>query len=43
VRGVRIVMRLDALDAAAQSRKRARACAGHAPLLGKVGPPLVLW
>jgi hypothetical protein len=43
VRGVRIVMRLDALDAAAQTRKRAHACAAHAPLLGKVGPPLVLW
>jgi hypothetical protein len=39
VRGVRIVMRLDALDAAAQSRKRVRACAAHAPLL-KIGPSL---
>lgn len=31
-RRIRIAMRLDALDAAAQSRKRVRACAGHAPL-----------
>ena len=31
-------MRLDALDAAAQTRKRAHACAGHAPLLEIVGP-----
>jgi hypothetical protein len=31
-------MRLDALDAAAQTRKRVRACAlSHAPLLRKVG------
>jgi hypothetical protein len=28
VRGVRIAGRLDAFDAAAQSRKRARACGG---------------
>ena len=33
-----IAVRLDALDAAAQSRKRARACAGHAPLLQKCWP-----
>ena len=36
-RGVRIAMRLDALDAAAQGRKRAHACAGHAPLLRSLG------
>jgi hypothetical protein len=29
-------MRLDALDAAAQARKRAHACAGHAPLLEEI-------
>jgi hypothetical protein len=34
-------MRLDAFDAAAQSRKRARACAGHAPLLRYLGRHLV--
>jgi hypothetical protein len=34
-RRVGVAMCLDALDAAAQSRKRARACAAHAPLLGK--------
>jgi hypothetical protein len=28
---VRVASRLDALDAAAQTRKRADACAGHAP------------
>jgi len=31
---IRLALRLDALDAAAQTRKRVRACAGHAPLLG---------
>jgi hypothetical protein len=30
------VVGFDALDAAAQGRKRARACAGHAPLLENV-------
>jgi len=34
------VVGFDALDAAAQGRKRARACAGHAPLL-KMCPPRV--
>ena len=38
VRQVRIAVRLDVLDAATQSRKRARACAGHAPLLQKCWP-----
>ena len=33
VRPARLAVRFDALDAAAQGRKRARACAGHAPLL----------
>jgi hypothetical protein len=33
VRPVRLARRLDALDAAAQARKRVRAGAGHAPLL----------
>jgi hypothetical protein len=37
VRPVGIAMRLDALDAAAQGRKRVRACAAHAPL------PLGIW
>jgi hypothetical protein len=31
-------MRLDALDAAAQGRKRVHAGAGHAPLLKNLGP-----
>ena len=34
---MRIAMRLDALDAAAQTRKRACACGAHAPLLQKFG------
>jgi hypothetical protein len=34
-------LRLDAFDAAAQSRKRVRACAGHAPLLRYLGRHLV--
>jgi hypothetical protein len=39
-----IAMRLDALDVAAQGRKRAYACAGHdAPLLRGGGPSLVPW
>ena len=36
-RRIGIAVRLDALDAAAQIRKRVRACAGHAPLPGVVG------
>ena len=34
---MRIAMRLDALDAAAQTRKRAYACGAHAPLLRNFG------
>ena len=32
-----ILMPFDPFDAAAQTRKRVRACAGHAPLLKKSG------
>jgi hypothetical protein len=41
VRPVRIAVRLDALDAAAQRRKRVRACAAHAPLLKMLGRHLI--
>jgi len=34
-RRVRFALRFDTLDAAAQIRKRVRACAGHAPLLNR--------
>jgi hypothetical protein len=34
---MRIAMRLQALDASAQSCKRACACGAHAPLLGNFG------
>jgi hypothetical protein len=37
---VRLAMRLDALDAASQSRKHVYACAGHAPLLSNGEPSL---
>jgi hypothetical protein len=33
-------MRFEALDAAAQTRKRVRACAAHAPLLKNIGLPV---
>jgi hypothetical protein len=36
VKRMRFRARLDALDAAAQIRKRAHACAGHAPFLKKI-------
>jgi hypothetical protein len=41
-RRIRFAMRLDALDAAAQTRKRVRACAAHAPLLKGWWPSLVV-
>ena len=37
VQRMRVRGRLDALDAAAQTRKRVDACAGHAPFLNKLG------
>ncbi len=37
----RVSLRLDALDAAAQTRKRVRARAGHAPLPRGAGPSQV--
>ncbi len=36
VEGMRFAMRLEAFDAPSQIRKRVRACAAHAPLLGKI-------
>ena len=41
-RRIGIAMRLDALDAAAQTRKRVRACAAHASLLKGWWPSLVV-
>ncbi len=39
---IRFTLRLDTLDAAAQNRKRVRACAAHAPLLKGWWPSLVV-
>jgi hypothetical protein len=41
IEGVRITGRLHALDVSSQIRKRVHAGAGHAPLLGILGPYLV--
>ncbi len=41
-RRIRIAVQLDALDAAAQTRKRAYACAGHVPRSRGGGPSLAL-
>jgi hypothetical protein len=37
VKDMRIAVRLQALDAPPQIRKRGRACAAHAPLLKNIG------
>ena len=36
IKGMRLARRLEAFDAPSQIRKRVRACADHAPLLGKI-------
>jgi hypothetical protein len=42
IKGMRIAMRLQALDAPPQIRKHVRACAAHAPLLKNIGLPVAL-